>query len=225
MNKKLIGIVPLGGSASRMMNLPKFLLPCGTDKTLLANTVDIYLNNNIYEIRAGVSEDNAYLLRNNLTLNKTVVNTQTMAETVHLLINEVEYDDYSSILIMPDTYFILKDELKNMVNKLDSCDIVAILWKIKDYQKGKVGQCDFINGEIVDVVDKDLNCNYEYFWGCLGWTSNMNKYIDPKWGTVGDLIKHAISLNIKVGAVISDGDYYDCGTFDEYFKMIKEKTN
>jgi hypothetical protein len=49
----------------------------------------------------------------------------------------------------------------------------------------------------------------------------MNKYISPEWETIGELIKKAIELNIKVGCIESESDYYDCGTFDEYFKMIK----
>ena len=50
----------------------------------------------------------------------------------------------------------------------------------------------------------------------------MNKYIDPSWQTIGELVKIAIRLNIKIGAIKMDGVYYDCGTYTEYFNMIKE---
>jgi NDP-sugar pyrophosphorylase family protein len=221
MNKKVYGILPLAGKASRMMNIPKFLLPCEINKTLLSHAIDIYKNNGVNDIIAGVSEDNNYLLRNESLLNRNVLCTKTMAETVHKLVNIVDEKDNLNILIMPDTYFVLKDELQNMIKKLNIYDVVVILWKIKDYQIGKVGQCDVVNEEIIDIVDKDFNCEYEYLWGCIGWNSNMNKHINPNWETIGNIISESINLNIKVGAIISSGDYYDCGTFEEYFKMIK----
>jgi hypothetical protein len=147
-----------------------------------------------------------------------------MAETVHKVINSnpIYGDNYKNILIMPDTYFVLYKELSEMKSMLnDNYDIVVIVWKIKDYQIGKVGQCCIENSEVIDVIDKDPQCEYPYFWGCIGWNSNMNQYINPEWETIGNLIKKAIELNIKVGCIVSEGCYYDCGTFEEYFKMIK----
>ena len=217
------GIIPLGGNATRMNNLPKFLLPCKVNYTLLDNAIDIFNKNGIFNIISGVSETNNYILKNNNKINKVVVKTKTMAETVYNLVN-IENKSKKYVLIMPDTYFSIKDEINDMMNALNTYQIVVLLWKIKDYQIGKVGQCKIENGFITDVIDKDVNCDYEYFWGCIGWNSSLNKYINPGWETIGDLIKKAIELEIPVGAIIcNDSYYYDCGTYPEYFKMIKNE--
>jgi hypothetical protein len=222
-DNKILGIIPLGGSASRMKNIPKYLLPCIKGYTLLDNTIEIFNNNSIFDIIAGVSLMNSLILENNHKIDKIVVETKTMAETVHKLIhsNPIYSDNYKNILIMPDTFFQVKDEFARMKRMLNDYEIVVIIWKIKDYQIGKVGQCAIIDNEIVDVIDKDINCTYPYFWGCIGWNSSMNQHIIPEWETIGNLIKRAIELNIRVGCIESEGYYYDCGTFDEYFKMIK----
>jgi len=217
------GLIPLGGTASRMKNIPKFLLPCKINYSLLDNIIELFNINCVYDIIAGVSESNNRLIYNYTGLHTIQVNTKTMSETVYKII-ENKNMECKNILIMPDTYFTIKDEIKEMIQLLDSYDVVVILWKIKDYQIGKVGQCNVINGSLIDVKDKLSDCQYPYFWGIIGWNSNMNKYIDPKWETIGDLIKVSLNNNIKVGHIISEGEYYDCGTYSEYFKMIKEHT-
>jgi hypothetical protein len=217
------GLIPLGGTASRMKNIPKFLLPCKVNYSLLDNAIDIFNKNNIYNITAGVSESNNRLLYNYNGLHSIQVNTRTMAETVYKMI-ENQSMSCKNVLIMPDTYFTIKDELNHMINMLDTYDLVVILWKIKEYQIGKVGQCNVINGSLIDIKDKMHGCEYPYFWGVISWNSNMNKYIDPNWETIGDLIKLSLENNIKIGHIISEGEYYDCGTYSEYFKMIKEHT-
>lgn len=226
MNTNVLGIVPLGGNASRMNHLPKFLLPCGVGLTLLDNIINIYQNNNIKNIVAGVSDTNNYILQTNNNMKKVVVNTKTMAETVNeIIINTNNKSiDYKNILFMPDTFIRLNDEVEKMTEMLNTYDIVVMVWRIKDYQIGNVGQCKIENEEIVDVIDKDPNCKYLYFWGSIGWKSKLNKFIDPTWETIGNLIKKSIEMNIKVGTIICKNNYYDCGTYSEYFTMIKNET-
>jgi hypothetical protein len=145
-----------------------------------------------------------------------------MAETVHNIVNSVNTDATDkNIMIMPDTYFIIKNEIKDMIQMLDSYDIVVIVWKIKDYQKGKVGQCNILGDAVIDIQDKNSNCTYEYFWGIIGWNAKLNTHIDPTWPTIGNLVNRALELNIKIGCIICDSNYYDCGTYAEYFKFIK----
>jgi hypothetical protein len=226
MNDNIIGIVPLGGNATRMNHLPKFLLPCGIGITLLDNIINIYQKNNIFNIISGVSETNNYILQNNKTMKKILVNTKTMAGTVSEIINNIDNQTNPSknILFMPDTFIKLDDEVGKMIEMLNSYDIVVMVWEIEDYQNGKVGQCKIDNEEIIDVIDKDPSCEYPYFWGSIGWNSKMNKYVDPKWETIGNLIKKSIEINIKVGTIVCRNKYYDCGTYSEFFTMIKNET-
>jgi hypothetical protein len=210
-----------------MLHLPKYLLPSIGNNTLLTNIVELYHRNNITDLYAGVSSDNDRQLRSLTGVRRIIVSTETMAETVHKITQYVDclddYNEHKNILLMPDTHLGIGDELQTLINKLDYCDLVLMLWKIKDYQIGKVGQCRIVNNRVVDVIDKDKNCTYEYFWGALGWNNNVSNLIDPKWSTIGDLIRKAIESNLKIDYVMCQGDYYDCGTPEEYFRMIKER--
>ena len=221
---EVIGLLPIGGNATRMNGLPKFLLPCINQTSLLQNAIHNFQKHNITRILAGLSDINTFLLKNNTDIEKYTVNTKTMTETVKILLDKVNLSTSLSknILIMPDTYFKMNNELDKVIQLLDSYNIVVLVWKIQDYQIGHVGQCDIVDNEVIDIIDKCKTCDYQYVWGCIAWTSDMNKYIDPSWQTIGELVKIAIRLNIKIGAIKMDGVYYDCGTYTEYFNMIKE---
>jgi hypothetical protein len=220
----MIGIIPIGGNATRMNQIPKFLLPC-KNKTLLDNIIHIYNTNEIYNLYAGVSDINNTLLQNNDKIIKNIVNTKTMTETIYQTLNSLndKYFNYNCILLMPDTYITIQNEINEMKILLNQYQIVVLLWKIKDYQKGKVGQCIIEDNLLVDVIDKDINCKYPYFWGSIGWNSSINQYIDPNWDTIGNLLKLAIKMKIPIKTILCEGNYYDCGTYDEYFTMIKNE--
>jgi hypothetical protein len=221
--KNICAIIPICGQANRINNIPKFLLPC-KNKTLLNNIIDILYINNITNILCGVSKLNYELLENNNKINKFIYSTKTMCETVYNLITTTKINK-KYLLFMPDTYFEINNEINEMIEKLNTFDLVVLLWEIKDYQIGNVGQINIINNEIVDIKDKDNSCKYKYFWGSIGWNSNINKYINPEWETIGYLIKKCIELNIKISYVICNKNYYDCGTFKEYVKMINDESN
>jgi GTP:adenosylcobinamide-phosphate guanylyltransferase len=218
----IYGIIPLGGNATRMNHLPKFLLPCKIGVSLLDNTISTFKTNNITQIISGVSKSNYDLLQNNSELTKQIVETKTMAQTVYELIKQINNPmPYKNILIMPDTYFTLTNELQMLNHKLETYSVVAVVWRIKDYQIGKVGQCKIVDDEIVDVVDKNPNCDYPFFWGIMGWNSQC--IINPEWETIGELLNYCIKSNIKIGTVVCESNYYDCGTYSEYFTMIKNE--
>lgn len=230
------GLIPCAGTASRMGGLPKFLLPC-ENGTLLNNTICHYRNHFISKIYIGFSQNNMQYF--NLLDNEysdlvpiDVNSTATMSETVIKMTLQLNTAK-NYILFMPDTFFRLDRELVQMMalfNANDTnntnkakFDVVVIVWKIRPEQYGKLGQCLIENGEVIDIKDKDPNCRYEYSWGVIGWSQSMTQYIDPVTPHVGFLINAALENNKKVGAVISNSVYYDCGTYNEYFQMIKNE--
>ena len=219
----ILGIIPIGGNASRMSGIPKFLLPSPSGNTLLDNTISHFHKNNIFNIASGVSEINNLILKNNKDIQRLVVDTKTMSDTVvQILSNFGSPQIKKNILIMPDTYINIENQLGKMVKLLDKYKIAVLLWNIQDYQIGKVGQCNILDNEVVDTIDKDPTCNYKHLWGVIGWTSDMNTLIDPSWSTIGELLRKANELNIKIGSIVVDDLYYDCGTYFEYFNMIKK---
>ena len=96
------------------------------------------------------------------------------------------------------------------------------MFKIKKYQYGKLGQININGKKVIQISDKDPNCKYPYSWGVIGWTQNVNYLIDINTQHIGFIINKALELNIDIGYILSDNEYYDCGTPDEYFTMIKD---
>lgn len=216
----ILGIIPCAGTASRMGYIPKFLLPSPTNNiTLLDNTINIFKNNDINNIIIGSSEQNEQYFKNK-NINYLIKNTNTMSETVKNIVNTIYSEKY--ILLMPDTYFLLKNEIKHMISLLDNYNVVIVLWKIRENQYGKLGQIDINNDHVIDIKDKDPTCRYEYSWGIIGWKNNINNLIDITTPHIGYILNEALKNNIKIGYVISETEYYDCGTYNEYFDMIKK---
>jgi len=223
--KDVVGLIPCSGTASRMSGIPKFLLPC-KEGNLIDNSINIFKSNNIDDIYVSVSSENEHFIKNRDNIKYIVKNTNTMSETVKHLI-EIKSKKY--ILIMPDTYFINDgnqkfNEIHQMYMLLNKFDIVVILWKIKEYQYGKLGQVDINDTKVIDVMDKKHDCKYPYSWGIIGWTNQVNHLIDEKTPHVGYVLNEALKNKIEIGYILADTDYYDCGTPEEYFKMIKNCT-
>ncbi len=237
-DKTVSAIIPLGGTASRIMGIPKFLLPCGPQTTLLDRTLQHLPNTRII---AGTSLTNTPLILG-YPFNKFVtVHTNTMTQTICQCLqsecdsksecdsdskSECEQEHFdATIMLMPDTYMELTNEIELLKESLYTCDVAAIVFKVNDYQKGKVGQCalkkDTESLRIIDVKDKCPDCDYEHFWGILAWNNYMNDAIDPEWPTIGNLIEFCIKHNLRVAAIESPGKYYDCGTYDEYISFVK----
>lgn len=224
--KDVIGLIPCSGTASRMNGLPKFLLPC-KEGNLIDNSINIFKMNNIDDIYVSISTLNEHYMKNKNNIKYIVRDTITMSETVKHLI-DIKSKKY--ILIMPDTYFIndsntIFNEITKMNIMLNKFDIVVIIWKIKEYQYGKLGQIQIGDNKVLDIMDKNKDCLYPYSWGVIGWTNKVNYLIDETTPHIGYIINSALKQNIDVGYIISDTEYFDCGTPDEYFKMIKKCTD
>lgn len=230
--KDIIGLIPCSGTATRMNGIPKFLLPC-KEGNLINNTINLFKYNDINNIYISISKENEHFIK---PLNEydndvkyIVKNTLTMSETVE---NMVKIKSRKYILIMPDTYFINSQNENNqkfrdltklniMLNKFN---IVVILWKIKDYQYGKLGQIDINDEKVINIKDKDPECRFPYSWGVIGWTYKVNYLINATTPHIGYIINSALEKNINVGYIISETEYFDCGTPNEYFTMIKNYT-
>ena len=219
-SNQIVGLIPLAGNATRMYNLPKFLLPCpGNEKTLLDHCLKKFQDSNITNIYGGVSNSNKTILKDKQGIKLLETNTKTMTETVKKLVDKISIAK-SYILIMPDTFFLVTDEIEKIKLQLDHYPLVVALWKIREQQKGKLGQCLIKNNLVLDVVDKNIDCNYEYIWGMLAWRRELNQYIDENEQTIGSLITYCIKHGINVGYVLMSSTYFDCGTPNEYFEMI-----
>ena len=82
-----------------------------------------------------------------------------------------------------------------------------------------MGQCKIEEDRILKVVDKDQIVNLSIL-GVIAWRGRYSKYINDN-DHIGYSINPAIEDGAVVGYVNSDSEYYDCGTIDEYWKLLE----
>jgi hypothetical protein len=218
-----IGILPCAGTASRLHGLPKFMLPLKEENgCLLSRWVEILIRKGCSNVIIGVSNNNfefvRHVLDNNLSHLKHLVNiknlgkTETMNET---LIRSLENESFDKVIMaMPDTYV---DDID--IDFLEY-DIVGVnLWNIRNTQVGKIGQCNIQEDKLIDIIDKDSKCNYNYGWGVIVFKSEFMKYILKEEPHTGYSLKTFMNSNKLVYKIIN-GLYFDCGTVQGYMEFL-----
>lgn len=216
----MLGLIPCAGSASRLSNLPKFMLPLHTGKgCLLSRWVDMLKEKNCDKIIIAVSPTTE-LFVNHLELKDVIIKnvgfTATMNETIVLALTQEHYD--TCIMVMPDTFV---EDLPVIYTPLLGGVIVgAWLWNIRETQKGKIGQCKVSGNTIVDIIDKDETCNYPYGWGAMIWRRDFEKYISVTDSHPGYSMKKYLDTQEIIQYVIVNGSYYDCGTVEGYKEYL-----
>ena len=233
MKKNICHLIPAAGKASRLSGIPKFLLPLPEESNLLKHHLN--LSNDIKEINSVKIATNttfAPILNNQINISKNrkiqginLMNTKTMNKT---LMNLRGHDADSHLLTMPDTYISDNSLIKKMVRlfKEDSeVDVILGIWNVRNEQRHKVGQCKISGNYVTKVVDKNSKVKYQYLWGTVLFKNSLWKYIKPNDPHIGYSFPAAINNNLKIRYVKSDGNYYDCGTIDEYWQLIKDIQN
>lgn len=235
----MIGIIPAAGKAERMGGLPKFLLPIpgGT----LANTLmkRVVLQMHMHSVRLpskiwiGASRENAHLLqyrKDDYASRVTAIDTQTMSETVLRIHNIAAstYGDSQSVLFgMPDTYIEDEWAFRRIEHAIDDgADVAVGLFLTRPEQRSKLGMCDFdtTTQQITRVIDKPESTELVWAWGVLAWRHVFWDCLDANEPHVGYGILRAIERGLDVRAVRMEGGYWDCGTPEEYFSLIRYLT-
>ena len=103
-------------------------------------------------------------------------------------------------------------------------DLVVAYWKIRESQRGKLGQLKIENGEIKEVIDKDPLCEFSDASGSLSFTRNFSQMIKSDMPHIGYAIPKYLSSNSMHESFLVAGDYFDCGTPDEYFNLVNRMT-
>lgn len=219
-------VIPICGSASRLGNIPKFLLPIKNKSSLLKHNIEkcfisgfkplIITTPNFCNIIYRYI--NTFCDSKNITI--IVTETGTMSETI-LHSQKIVSDIYS--ILMPDVYISNKNCLSLLNNefKINESDVLLGIFKIREDQKGKLGQVLF-DGEnnLIDVVDKDKDCSYKWAWGVILWKKIFFDFIDSKTSHIGYGLVPALKNGIKIKVYKLSSDYYDCGTLEEYQSML-----
>tara|TARA_Y100000389_G_scaffold120279_1_gene117504 strand:- start:3197 stop:3895 length:699 start_codon:yes stop_codon:yes gene_type:complete len=227
---KVTHLIPASGRATRLGGIPKFLLPVPKEDNLLSHHLSISQNNiDISEVRISTNTSFSKILYNmNLEesfdkLSKVdTYNTNTMNET---LLNMRNFNSEMHLVTMPDTYITDQKLIKEMIKLFknnDELDGVIGLWNILEKQREKTGQCLVEKNLVTDVVDKNKNIKYDYLWGVVLFNNKLWEFIKKEEQHIGYSLGPAIKNDLKFGCVVAGGRYFDCGTLDEYWELVRE---
>jgi len=222
-SRKTSLIIPAAGSALRLRGLPKFLLPTHANNTSLIERHLDSIGDFFDEILIGVNPDFTKLLRSVLGENdkKRILelSTSTMMETVSKLSKQSSSDFF--VLVMPDTYFSDYNEITRFLKAENSDKSALLCWEIRSFQIGKLGQVSIDHeGNVVDIQDKNVECEYKNFWGMASFSREDLEIADESDSHIGFMYERLLKQNIQVKGVNILGSYYDCGTPQEYIRML-----
>lgn len=215
------GILPAAGLSTRLDGLPKFLLPC-PEGHLLGNHIARMRSAGADEIWVGASKLTAPMIKpyldNRATL-KPNLETASMCETVCAA--RAYAADNTVLMGLPDTYWKAPDVYGLLLYRIREfgADVAIAAWKMRNEQRGKLGAVDQRAGRLSRVVEKDANCDLDWAWGALAWTPKFWECISPDHAHLGLSLQNAVSTHLNVLVVQIQGDFWDCGTRDEYFQL------
>lgn len=217
----MIGILPAAGNATRMIGLPKALLPInGT--TLIGRHVALMQAVGPHRIAIG-SKGATFQLLDAMFGDDTLMyraDTETMSQTV-LAARHYAYDAEMTMLGLPDTY--VEDDLAyiRLSNALlKGADVAVGLFVARPEQRHKLGMCMVEQGQVTEVRDKPEHTTMIYAWGVLAWKQKFWEFIQPDDPHVGYALPRAIAAGLNVEAVRMLGGFWDAGTYTEYSDLI-----
>jgi hypothetical protein len=220
---EITGLLPCAGSATRLKNLPKFMLPLKSSGTcLLTCWVEHLISMGCSKIIITCSPTTIVFVNSivmPITDTKIIIKdvgvTNTMNDTIRKGLDTEVYD--LVIMAMPDTFV---DKINTtLIRRLMSdttCMIGAYLWSIRRDQLGKIGQCKLENESITDIIDKDNDCQYDFGWGVIAFKKDFEVYLKPEHLHPGYSMKEALASNVRIPYEICNGQYFDCGTVEGY---------
>lgn len=223
----MIGILPCAGKSERIHGLPKYLLPV-SDSYLLKMHVDGMKAAGCREVRIGTSLENDNIVFDYAdgAMSDVAQHHDTMTQTV---LSMRQYSRGEPVLFgMPDTYFDCHDVynyLRNTLNISDvSVDVAVAVCRARPGQHQQGGMVRFSRNRVLEVVDKPTESNFEYIWGAMAWRPVFWDCLKPAMPHVGYGLPVAIERGLNVRAVVCEGNFYDCGTPERYFEMIRATT-
>jgi hypothetical protein len=226
-----IMVLPVGGNATRMMGLPKFLLPVNDTEVLIEKHCRGALEAGYDEVVVITRPVYAELLRGlfekcNLEVGLLILEapTLTMNQTLQngLTATPGEYDNVSITVALADTVF-LGEDYSAIYARLLNCkkDFVLGLFEVRSDQLGKLGQVDLdAGGAVVDIRDKTLDCAYPYIWGLAKFPGSTIKKINVDQAHIGISFEGWLHLGEEIASSVSNAKYFDCGTFTEYRNFL-----
>lgn len=248
---KIIGIIPSGGLAARVQNLPfsKELIPIAVDEH---NQIRISSSELIGKMITAEAE-NIYFVLNHKKMDviEYYSRTEFNSKIAFIIIEEsrslphtIDYA-YSfiknSIVLFgfPDIIFNSINPYEKLIKKLKKtkCDLVLGLFPVRNPNRWDM--IDFSeNGNINNIINKPSFSKLKYTWLISAWNENFTQFIsdtvlkidgtpiaNKMEYTISNLICDAIKNKIKINyEFFEETKCIDLGTYDD-LKRIFDKSN
>lgn len=229
----MIGILPCAGKSERFNGLPKYLLPVG-DSYLLAQHIREMQEAGCEQVCIGVNASNADLVgefscvTGHCATPYIADHYATMTETVLSIIDE-QYDPvklgHSIIFGMPDTCFDSNEVYEQLAYHMNSeADVTVALFEARPGQHKQGGMCLAAGDKVIQVIDKPESTSFNWIWGAIAWKPAFWDCLTPDMPHVGYGLPVAIERGLEVRAAFIEGNFWDCGTPERYFEMIRATT-
>lgn len=226
-------ILPVGGNASRMQGLPKFMLPISPTHTLIEKHCEAAINagyDDVHIITKKIYKDliHDFLKAKNLDVELSVLQNDTDTMTETLIVGGATIPNLESrnlTIGLADTAFtgISYEDVYSSLLASEQ-EIMLSLFVPREDQKGKLGQVLLDkDSTVLDMVDKSFTCDYPYIWGMAKLPGWLMLKASRKDAHIGIGIGKLVSSGTSVKGVINIGaKYFDCGTFSEYYSCLSE---
>jgi hypothetical protein len=217
----LDALIPAAGLATRMRGIPKFLLPCDNSYTTLIELHISQLLEQCETIWIPTRPELVLLLDSiGLAQDRVVIlpmQTENMTQTVQKVLQISKQEHFQ--LVMPDTFFFGEKPYALLDPEPAIADLAC--WKIRDDQKGKLGQVLISDNKVQEMKDKDPDCLFEHSWGALSFSRKLLSFANTTDPHIGYAVRSALSSGMTISAKVMSGEYYDCGTPSEYLNMLE----
>lgn len=226
---RALGILPAAGLASRFSGIAKFTLPIPGDegsflgrhvRQLLpaVDEVVVPTRSSLVELVRGVlGHENLHAVQVN------GLRTETCSETIMRTISEAGETASSFVVGFPDAYIEAENHYQRLRKAVRSHagSVVLGIAPLEPRMRGRLGQVCLEGERVVDIVDKDPNCPYQWVWGTVGFGPELIPYMRKEDPHIGYAVR---AFNADGGTVIGLpclNSYLDCGMPGDYFELIQ----
>lgn len=250
--KKVVGVIPAAGNGTRLFpyNAGKELLPVGSQyiningkpeerpKIVSQYIIEAMVEAGVERIIIIINPAKDGLMGLHLdgklygvSISYIVQNPPSMAHSIDLAYEWIKSS--TVILGMPDTIVLPSSSVKQLMEKHSSSDseLTLGLFRTKNHKKFGMVKIDS-ESNILYHQDKPVQTDAKLMWGLAVWepsfTETLHDYVRENESpnsemTLGDVYDLVINQNRKCkGYPITDGKYYDIGTYQDYKRAILE---
>lgn len=216
----MIGLIPASGKATRFNGLPKFSLPCDSESTSLIKRQVNQMSPYVDKVVVCTSSKWKNLVESfELNAELMIVEPSTMNGAVFEMVDKHSSDSY--LIGMADVYFSGENPYERLSEYTKKYLISVACWKVDETLQGKVGQVELIADKILDLQDKQPNCQYPHMWGALGLKKQTLDDVYRTDSHLGTLLIKEIYDNFNSHYAFEvDGEYFDIGSMINYKKLL-----